>query len=148
MNNNFQESLGSLLSKANLYTRAYFNSLIKNENLNITIEQWVLLSIVSQNPGITQTEIAKIGLKDKTNVTRILDVLEKNNLTVRKSDKNNRRIYKIFLTSDGERNLIRMNSLAKKVEEAAANIFSEKELHELKKSLKKICTGLEKIIKN
>ena len=103
MSNNFQESLGSLLSKANIYTRAYFNLLIKNKSLNITIEQWVLLSIVSQNPGITQTEIAKIGLKDKTNVMRILDVLEKNKLIVRQSDKNNRRIFKIYLTSNGEK---------------------------------------------
>lgn len=148
MNNNFQESLGSLLSKANIYTRIYFNSLIKKKNLNTTIEQWVLLSIVSQNPGITQTEIARIGLKDKTNVTRILDVLEKNRLIIRQSDKNNRRIFKIHLTSDGEKNLNQMNALAKKADETTGNIFNEKELLELKKSLKKICSIMEKSIKN
>lgn len=148
MNSNFQESLGSLLSKANFYTRAYFNLLIKNKDLNITIEQWVLLSIIFQNPGITQTEIARIGLKDKTNVTRILDVLERNKLIIRQSDKNNRRIFKIFLTSDGEKNLIQMNTLAKKVDDTTRDIFNENELLELKKNLNKICSVLEKSIKN
>lgn len=48
---------------------------------NITPEQWGLLRQVGERAGITQKVLACSVKKDQTNVTRILDQLEKKDLS-------------------------------------------------------------------
>lgn len=98
---NIEESLGALISKANWYMKTYFGKMIKESGLNVTIEQWVLLNMISRSPGVSQTEIANTVLKDKTNVTRMLDLLEKNGYIICKNDQQDHRIYRIYLTDNG-----------------------------------------------
>lgn len=83
MNNNFNinESLGFLISITNASIRTFFNRAIKKNGIEATAEQWGILNIVKESPGIIQNDIAGKSMKDKTNVTRILDLLEKNNIS-------------------------------------------------------------------
>jgi DNA-binding MarR family transcriptional regulator len=145
-NTDLRKSIGSLISKTNWYLRAYFNKKIKERNLNVTIEQWVVLTIVAQQPGITQTEIAKKGLKDKTNVTRILDLLEKNNYIKREKDKHDRRIYTIYVTEKGNKALSIITPLARQTnEESCVNIKND-DLIIVTESLEQICNTIKKEI--
>lgn len=125
------ESLGGYISKAQWYLKTYFNRLIHENGYSVTVEQWTLLLIIWQNPGKTQTEIAKSALKDKTNVTRILDILEKNRYIVRRPDKADRRKYKIHITEDGEKIMKALFPVAEQVNKAAsAGVKDIKSLHE------------------
>ena len=71
---NFHETLGNYISKANWHMRTYFTKLIQSSGVPVTIEQWVILNIVHLGPGMSQAEIATKVIKDKTNVTRILEI--------------------------------------------------------------------------
>ena len=74
---NIEESFGYILSRTNSAHRNSFNKEIAKNGINASAEQWGILNVVKNNPGLTQKELAEKLYKDKTNVTRMLDVLEK-----------------------------------------------------------------------
>jgi DNA-binding MarR family transcriptional regulator len=77
-------------------------AMLKERGIRVTPEQWAVLSAIMGSRGDTQTRIADRGLKDRANVTRILDVLECAGLISRRADAADRRAYRIFLTEKGE----------------------------------------------
>lgn len=70
--------------------------------LDLTVDQWVLIDHVQRNPGISQTVLAEMTVKDTPTVTRMLDLLIKKQLTERRSDPTDRRKFSIHLTPAGE----------------------------------------------
>lgn len=132
------QSLGYLVGKTSWYLKTNFVKITKENNIDVTIEHWSLLNIIFKNPGISQTQIANIVRKDKTNVTRILDVMTKKNLVVRKNDKNDRRAYKIHLTKHGEETLSKLIPLAKETNQYYEEILGEKDSKALRRVLNKL----------
>jgi DNA-binding MarR family transcriptional regulator len=70
----------------------------READVDITPYQWVILYRLWEREGRNQSELAEVSLKDRATVTRILDVMEKRGLIVRKTDKSDRRTYKVYLT--------------------------------------------------
>jgi DNA-binding MarR family transcriptional regulator len=138
------ESLGYVVAKTNWYMKTYFGKLIKDHNLNITTEQWAVLNAIHSRPGRSQTEIAEISLKDKTNVTRILDILEKNGYIIRNQAKNDRRAYIINLTENGESVLKQLIAIANIANKNYINSLQNDEINSLITILKKISYSIEK----
>lgn len=92
------DSLGHLLSKG---SRLLNNRITQNfhaAGLNITREQYTLLNYLWDKDGLNQRDIADICSKDKTSITRQLEVMEKNGLLTRNTDSVDRRIKRIYLT--------------------------------------------------
>lgn len=42
--------------------------MIKDNDLDITTEQWAILNVVYHNPGVSQTDLARVCLKDKNTI--------------------------------------------------------------------------------
>ncbi len=70
--------------------------------LDLTVDQWVLVDHVQRNPGISQTELAEMTVKDTPTVTRMLDLLIKKQLAERRPDPTDRRKFSIHLSPAGE----------------------------------------------
>jgi MarR family transcriptional regulator for hemolysin len=136
-------SLGSLLSKTKWLLDAHFNRLLKGAGVEITPEQWSVLIVVHGNPGVSPSEIARRGYKDKTNVTRILDVLEGRGLLERRPDAADRRAFRIHLTSQGKRLMPRLFPIAGAVNGAALAGLSTTEQERLLDLLEKVKANLE-----
>jgi len=81
--------------------RVHFLQMTRNAGLELTPEQYFILNKLSHNPGCSQADLSG-PMEDRPNVTRGLDVLEKRGLLRRMPDPQDRRKFKIFLTSDGE----------------------------------------------
>ena len=92
----FQIDLTSKVSKQ--YSQSEFDKL----KLDITVEQWIILKIVSENKQLSQKELAGKSFRDPASITRTIDLLEKKELLSRETIPNNRRTYNISLTSKGE----------------------------------------------
>jgi MarR family transcriptional regulator, organic hydroperoxide resistance regulator len=135
------KSIGFMLSKASSSMRMSFNKRIKENGIDATAEQWGLLNIIYVFPGITQIEIAQKSLKDKTNVTRMLDLLEKKECIERRRDKVDRRVFKIFLTNKGRLLLNSMVPVAVKTNQNATKEFTKKEINTLVVLLNKLYTN-------
>ncbi|MCY7353229.1 MAG: MarR family transcriptional regulator [Cytophagaceae bacterium] len=69
---------------------------------DLTVDQWVLLDHVCRNPGINQTELAEMTVKDTPTVTRILDLLIRKDLAERRPDATDRRKFSLHLTPAGQ----------------------------------------------
>ncbi len=91
----FQLDLTSKISKQ--YSQRDFDKL----KLGITVEQWVLLKIISESKDLTQKELAHKSYRDPASITRTLDILEKKEFLYREAIPNNRRSYHIVLSSKG-----------------------------------------------
>ena len=73
----------------------------RQNNLEITPEQWTVLLFLWEKDGVTQQELCNATFKDKPSMTRLIDNMERMHLVVRTSDKSDRRINLIHLTKKG-----------------------------------------------
>ncbi|TAL31527.1 MAG: MarR family transcriptional regulator [Spirochaetes bacterium] len=128
---NLETSLGYLLGRTQASMKMSFNRAIKEAGIDATAEQWGLLNIIKAAPGIIQSDLAERSIKDKTNVTRMLDVLEKNGCIERARDTRDRRAYRVFITGKGTALLRRLVPLAVRTNEEAARGLGAKEIKAL-----------------
>ncbi|WP_111735866.1 MarR family winged helix-turn-helix transcriptional regulator [Roseovarius amoyensis] len=76
--------------------------------LNITRSQWWVLATLSRGDGLSQTELADQLDLGRVAVGGVIDRLEKNGFVQRVSDKNDRRVYLIYLTPKAKPLLVHM----------------------------------------
>ena len=143
---NIDNSLGFIVAKTHYYMKTYFSKLIKDIDINITTEQWALLNAVYRNPGASQTDLTRSCLKDKTNVTRILDLLVKKEYAVRNINLSDRRSYSITLTDLGESILKQLINISDNANEAFISDLNRDEYLELVRALKITSSSIEKLL--
>ncbi|PZE21234.1 MarR family winged helix-turn-helix transcriptional regulator [Paenibacillus xerothermodurans] len=68
---------------------------------DITSEQWSVLKKLAEEDGITQKELSNRIEKDPTNVTRILDQLERKGWIRRAANREDRRSFLTHITEAG-----------------------------------------------
>lgn len=73
-----------------------------DKGFEITPEQFIILDTVYKNDQIYQRQIGEFLGKDRANVARLLNVLEKKELIKKTLDSNGRQINRIKLTEKGE----------------------------------------------
>ena len=98
----FDKSYGRILGVAYTYVFRRLAKHMKEKNLPITPDQFRVLTHLWQNDGCSQQELAVCSLRDRANVTRIIDILEREGLVKRMIHETDRRIYKILLTEKGK----------------------------------------------
>ncbi len=74
----------------------------RKEGLDITPEQWTVLSFLWRQDGITQQMLCDATFKDKPSMTRLVDNLAKLGLVERKIAPNDRRSNLVYLTPKGK----------------------------------------------
>ena len=72
------------------------------KGFNITPEQWGVLNRLWENEGIHQSALAERASKDRHNITRILNLLEKNGFIHRIPDGEDKRRLNVYLTEEGK----------------------------------------------
>ena len=55
-----------------------------------------------QKDGLQQTELAICTNRNRANVTRIIDILEREGIVERRDDNADRRVFRIYLTDKGK----------------------------------------------
>ena len=128
----FQIDLTSKVAKQ--YSQKEFDKL----KLGITVEQWVILKIVSESNNLSQKELAQKSNRDPASITRALDLLEKKKLVQRNPTPNNRRIYNIMLTKTGEQFVQDNIDTIIKHRNLSVKGLSKEELENLSETLAKI----------
>lgn len=99
MNLSSEELYGYAITKTSRAILRFLTGHLKH--FSITPEQWTVLKRVFEHEGITQKELAVIADKDPATLAKILDNLERNQLIVRQTNRQDRRSYLIFITEDG-----------------------------------------------
>lgn len=86
------------LRMARLITRAF-----RERGHELTPEHWGVMNMLQHCEGQHQTTLAEHLGKDKPNITRILDTLERRGLVTREADPRDRRSHIPLLTEAGRR---------------------------------------------
>lgn len=81
--------------------RQYSQKQIREKGFDITIDQWLVIKALLENPGAKQQELADIVLKDNASVTRIIEILVKNGWIERTAHLEDRRMVQLTVTHKG-----------------------------------------------
>jgi len=111
---------------------------VRKAGYDITIDQWLILKSVAENPDITQNDIAKIVFKDNASITRIIQLLVNAGYLVREVHALDRRRVCLTLTESGKKITIDVNEIAKQNRAAALKDVDQQSIEEMKTLLQKI----------
>jgi DNA-binding MarR family transcriptional regulator len=136
------DSLGFIIHRTALALKAVLQRCFKDHGYDLTAEQWGLIRHLWEEEGLSQREIGEKAAKDKPNITRMLDALEKKRLLFRQPDPRDRRKYRIYLSKEGKQLYEGLAPLANTLRESVTRNLTRQELDRLKDTLNKIQQNL------
>jgi DNA-binding MarR family transcriptional regulator len=132
------DSLGFIIYRTALALKAAFQRFLKVNGYEITAEQWGIIRHLGAEEGLSQREIAEKVAKDKPNITRMLDAMEKKHLIFRQADPRDRRKYSVYLTKEGRQLHERLFPLTQELRARVTKHLAPQEIDLLKELLNKI----------
>ena len=127
-----------LLDKAIRTYRIYSQKKLRENGFKITVDQWLIIKVLMENPDISQQNIAEKAFKDNASVTRIIDLLVKSKYLDRKVNPKDRRTSILKVTPDGEDIINKVQDLVLQNRKMAQIGITIEELENLNATLKKI----------
>ena len=121
--------------------RMYAQKQIKSKGLNITIDQWLVLKSLKENPDLNQAELAEKVFKDNASITRIIDLLVKSGYVEREINPNDRRKFNLNITSIGNKILNETYALVLQNRKTALNEIPENDIQIMSETLQKITSN-------
>ena len=122
-------SLGFLMGNTYRKLSVLFQNGLKEHE--ITPEQWSVLFQVDRADGLIQKEIAERSGKDRPTTTRILDLLEQKGLVYKQIGENDRRSFRVYITSRGKALIEITIPIEKRVNAEIKKCVSEEEYETL-----------------
>ena len=96
------KNFGAYLDRTLRQVRLDMGRRLKEQGVDITPEQWIILSSLYENNGQSQNELGEGSFKNAPTVSRIIDLLCKKGYTERHPHADDRRRITINLTSTGK----------------------------------------------
>ncbi|MCG8326903.1 MAG: MarR family transcriptional regulator [Chitinophagales bacterium] len=140
--NKLNNSSSRLISVTERLLSKLLQESLHQNNLNLTVEQWRILFYLWQSDGINQQELAKRANKEKSTMTRQIDVLEKKGFIFRQNALQDKRNKLLFLTEEGKKIEGKALSIAQSITESAEEGINEKELAVFKKVISQIIKNI------
>lgn len=106
--------------------------------LRVTRSQWWVLAFLSRRDGMTQTALAADLDLTKVAVGGLIDRMESSGFVERRSDQNDGRIRRVFLTRDGIALINKIRQHVDAVEEQIIIAIDDDELDRVAQTLSKI----------
>ncbi|CAM3124470.1 MarR family transcriptional regulator [Chryseobacterium flavum] len=136
------EKLNSIIfyniDKAIRAYRNYAQRQLKAHGFMITIDQWLIIKAILENPGITQNEIGDLVFKDNASVTRIIDLMVKSEYIIRHVHPDDRRKTNLEVTDSGQKVIREVQSIVEKNRTTALKGITKDELEMMYSALLKI----------
>lgn len=99
------------IDKAIRSYRQFAQKRLREHGFEITIDQWLVMKAILENPKLQQNELSELVFKDAASVNRIIGLLVKGGYLERKTDQHNRRKTRLKVTAKGEEELLAMEAI-------------------------------------
>ncbi|MBB4804928.1 DNA-binding MarR family transcriptional regulator [Chryseobacterium defluvii] len=126
------------IDKAIRAYRNYAQRQLKANGYSITIDQWLIIKAILENPGITQNEIGDLVFKDNASVTRIIDLMVKSEYIIRHTHPEDRRKTLLEVTESGKKIIKEVQALVESNRKTALEHVTGEELEVMNSALLKI----------
>lgn len=124
------------MDKAIRTYRNYAQKKLREAGYKITVDQWIVIRAILENPGIRQQEIAEIAFKDNASITRIISLLVKSGYLERDVNPGDRRKTILDVTAAGKKIVADVQSLVIENRQTALKGISGADLKNLNNILK------------
>lgn len=129
------------MDKAIRTYRIFAQKRLRENGYKITIDQWLIIKAIMENPGISQQEIGEKVFKDNASVTRIIELLVKSEYLDREVNPDDRRKSNLNVTEEGKSIIKKVNSLVLENRKTALAGILPEELEIMNKTLKRIISN-------
>lgn len=121
--------------------RMYAQKKLREHGFKITIDQWLVIKCILENPTITQHELSELVFKDNASVTRIIDLLIKANYLEKEINPDDRRKFMLQVTKSGEEIIKNVQEIVLQNRNKALKGIDTKELEIADAVLRKIISN-------
>ena len=133
---------GVYVNILNCRLKKHLAEVFKENGVNLTAEQYLVMDTLWNEGTLTQQAIAFIIQKDKNSVTQFIDNLEKKGLVTRSVAKDDRRVNNIVVTAEGMALKDSTKQLAIETMNKALEGIPEEQVLIFVDVLKKICGNI------
>ena len=124
-----------LISMAQQKLWTYLKTALRSEGIRVTPAQGGILFLLKQENGRSMSELSKALSTDNSTITGLVDRMEKLGFVRRDVSPTDRRMFRIYITPEGEEESNRARTVIEKVNEQIKSGFSEKEIQIFKEVL-------------
>lgn len=132
------------IDKAIRSYRAFAQKQLKAHGYTITIDQWLVVKAILENPGVSQQELAEMVFKDTASMTRIIELLVKAGYLERETDAADRRKTILTVNKEGIKIIENVQAVVLKNREKALNGISHEALAITNEAMKVIIKNSKK----
>ncbi len=100
--------------------------------------RFAILTLIAENPGISQSTLGRAAGRDKSSMTPVLDDLVRRGLVARDRSDDDRRTYRLNLTTAGAKTLARLMACARRHERNLDRIIGLRERARFLRTLKRV----------
>lgn len=115
--------------------RQYAQKQLKSAGYTITIDQWLVIKTLLENPNIKQQDLGEKTFKDNASITRIIELLEKAGYLKRKNFVEDRRRSGLEVTDKGIKIITDVQKIVLKNRSVALEGINKTDLEIAKKVL-------------
>lgn len=132
------------IDKAIRTYRQFAQQELKKAGFSMTVDQWLVIKCILENPDISQQEIAERVFKDNASITRIISLLVKEKYLTRKLKPSNRRRTNLNVTDYGLKTIEAIDIIVLKNRAVALADINQEELKITKDVMEKIASNTKK----
>ncbi|MBI5570111.1 MAG: MarR family transcriptional regulator [Desulfomonile tiedjei] len=137
-----KESPGFMIYRTATQMKGGLHRAFRAKGINVTPEQWTVLSSLWEADGMHQSVLACKAAKDKHTLTRILHLLEKAGLVRREAHLKDKRCRRVFLTEEGKGLKEKLVPVAADLLQSAFAGLTQEEIDTLRRILAQIMRNL------
>ena len=100
--------------------------------------RFATLTLIAENPGISQSTLGQANGRDKSTMTPVLDDLVRRGLVQRTRTDEDRRSYRLMLTPAGTKTLTRLMACARKHEQNLDRLIGPRQRARFLRTLKRV----------
>jgi DNA-binding MarR family transcriptional regulator len=100
--------------------------------------RFATLTLIAENPGISQSTLGQAAGRDKSSLTPVLDDLVRRGLVARSRSDTDRRTSRLKLTASGEKTLARLMACARRHERNLDRIIGPRDRARFLRTLKRV----------
>lgn len=126
--------------------RRYAQKKIRMINNDLTLDQAYILTMLLENPDVTQMQLADTLNKDNASLSRMIDSLVEKDYLSRVKHKTDRRRSNLKITKKGQKSLALISPAIEYNQQQAFKGISERESEELNRVLTKIAVNCDEML--